>query len=190
MPTGAPRPAYSQPTNREKDPMTDPTSRARVQAFADAYDDTDFIAKAGEHELLHSDLVDALASPATGPDAARIAEIRSSLDGEPWSTAAHDLLHAYDSATAQREEARDLARALHSALIEVADDWDQINRYDQRLDPDYCLPYWLTNTAGSPDTWQPDAAPGNNEDGQLVAPFGEPESTATPNHATEAEQGV
>lgn len=71
---------------------------------------------------------------------------------------------AFERMSDQRDEARNLSRALYCALTEVADDYQQIHRADQRLDPDFCLPYWLTEAAGAPDTWQPDAAPDDDED--------------------------
>lgn len=58
------------------------------------------------------------------------------------------------------EEARDLARALHAALKEVAEGYAEIIGYDPRLDPDECLPYWLTGINGAPETWQRDRSPG------------------------------
>lgn len=61
-----------------------------------------------------------------------------------------------ESLRAERDEARDLARALWSALTEIADDYGQIANQDEQLDPDVCLPYWLTSITGAPDTWQRD----------------------------------
>lgn len=58
------------------------------------------------------------------------------------------------------EEARDLARALYSALNEVAEGYAEIIGYDPRLDPDECLPYWLTGINGAPETWQRNTSPG------------------------------
>lgn len=54
----------------------------------------------------------------------------------------------------ERDEARDLARALWSALHEVADDLDSIARIDPDLDVDERLPFWLTGVNGAPETWQ------------------------------------
>lgn len=56
----------------------------------------------------------------------------------------------------ERDEARDLARALWSALHEATDDWGAIARIDPDLDVDERLPYWLTDVAGAPETWQRD----------------------------------
>lgn len=56
-------------------------------------------------------------------------------------------------------EARDLARLLYAALNEVSEGYAEIIGYDPRLDPDECLPYWLTGINGAPLTWQhPDKA--------------------------------
>lgn len=64
-------------------------------------------------------------------------------------------------AQAETIEARDLARAVYSALNEVAEDHAEIIGYDPRLDPDECLPYWLTQINGAPETWQhPDKTEG------------------------------
>lgn len=56
----------------------------------------------------------------------------------------------------ERDEARDLARALWSALHEATDDLGAIARIDPDLDVDSRLPYWLTGVAGAPETWQRD----------------------------------
>lgn len=53
----------------------------------------------------------------------------------------------------QRTEARDLARALWSALREAAEDYGNIARIDPDLDVDERLPYWLTGVNGAPETW-------------------------------------
>jgi hypothetical protein len=51
-------------------------------------------------------------------------------------------------------EARDLARALWRAVHELVDSLGELAEINPDLDPDTALPYWLTSTAGAPETWQ------------------------------------
>lgn len=74
-----------------------------------------------------------------------IFEGKDTADGARIATLAEQVL-------TEHGEARDLSRALWSALKTLATD-DQITRHDSRLD-DELLPRWLTFQRDAPETWQ------------------------------------